>query len=100
MAQLFSILSYIAGAVSLVCLVMVLFAMFQNELRGIAIVCAVLIFVFGIGYVITFIFGWIKSSEWGITKIMLAWTGAILISIVCYALGLAFGVRLPTGSAG
>lgn len=74
--------------VSLVCFVMVLIAMFKNDQTVLGIVCIVTIFC-GIGGIIAFIMGWIKASQWDIQKIMLAWTVAIILSLVLGGAGSA-----------
>jgi hypothetical protein len=76
------ILSVICSIVSLVCYVLVLIQMFQRGKTGLAIACIVLLCVCGIGGLIAFIYGWMKSSEWGLKNIMLAWTAAIILNIV------------------
>lgn len=82
MGTLFSLLAMAAGLVSLGCFILVIIAMFQNNQQTLAIVCLVLLLCVGLGALIAFVFGWIRSSEWGITKIMAVWTAAILIGIV------------------
>jgi len=80
----FQLLGGIAGIGSLVCLVMVLIQMFQHEeSKTVAIVSLVLICCGG--GLIVFVYGWIKSREWGITNIMLAWSA-------CMVFGLLFNV--------
>jgi hypothetical protein len=64
-----------ASIVSLVCWIMVLIKMFQSEgaLKGIfGIICGIY----------AFIWGWMNASRFNIKNIMIAWTIAIILSIV------------------
>ncbi len=65
---------------SLVCFILVIVKMFQNEQTGLAIACILLIWC--IGGLIAFVYGWINASAWGIQTIMMIWTVAMLGSIV------------------
>lgn len=65
----------LAGLAGFVCFIMVLVKSFQRSGAGIGIVG---IITCGIA---TFIWGWIKSKEFNLTKIMLLWTVALVISI-------------------
>jgi hypothetical protein len=93
----FSVLGWLAGIVSLVCFILVIIAMFQNQQGTLAIVCLVLLLC-GIGFLIAFIFGWIRSGEWGITKIMMIWTGAIIVGIICNIVAGALGAGFSSFS--
>lgn len=75
---------------------MVIVKMFQNGQTGLGIACIVLVLCAGIGALIAFVYGWIKSGEWDIKNIMLAWTGAIVLNILLTILGYASGaIALP-----
>jgi len=89
MAAMAMVLQIAAGIASLVCF-MVLMAMFQHGQTGLGIACIVLIFC-GVGGLIAFIYGWVKSSEWNIKNLMLLWTGAIVIAIL--GTGLSFALN-------
>ena len=84
------VLGYVRAAIgglgSLVCFILVLIQMFQRGQTTLGVVCIVLIFCFGIGGLIAFIYGWMKHREWGITNVMYAWTGCIALSILGNAL--------------
>jgi len=84
MAMVILALQVIFGIGSLVCFIMVLVKMFQNEAIGVAI--ASLLLIWCIGGLIAFIFGWMKADEWNIKPVMLAWTvffvGGIILAIV------------------
>jgi hypothetical protein len=96
MATGFTILGYLAGILSLICFILVVMAMFQNDQRTMGIVCLALFFCTGLGYLLALIYGWIKSSEWGITRLMMLWTAAIVAGIVFYSLATMLGVRVAS----
>jgi hypothetical protein len=81
MSGLIGVLAVICAIGSLVCLILVIVKMFQNDETTMGIVCIVTCFC-GIGGLITFVYGWMKSSEWDIKNIMLAWTGCIVLSVL------------------
>jgi hypothetical protein len=81
MATVGSILYYVAAVVQLVCFILVLIKIFQSGQTGLGIACAVLACC-GIGFLIVFIYGWVKSREWGITNIMTIWSAAWVLGIV------------------
>jgi hypothetical protein len=73
------IVGYLAGAVSLICWIMVLIKMFPAEgaLKGIlAIICGLY----------AFIWGWMNASTHNLRNIMLAWTVAIIVSVIVNAM--------------
>ena|SRR5262249_15587453 len=82
MAPLAYALSGISSLGSLVCLILVLVKMFQRGETTLGVVFIVLTFCCGIGVLATFIYGWIKSTPWGIQNIMLIWTGCIVLGII------------------
>lgn len=68
-------LAIAAGIVSLVCWIMVLIKMFPAEgaLKGIlAIICGLYAFVWG----------WMNAGRFNLKNIMIAWTIAIIVSVV------------------
>lgn len=79
---LVAILLLAVAVCQLVCLVMVLMKMFENGDTGLGIACIVLTFCSGIGTLIAFVYGWIKSSQWGLQKVMIAWTACIVLNVV------------------
>ncbi len=85
--QLFQV---VIGIGSLVCFVMVLIQMFQRGQTGLGI-ASIVLSLCGIGPLIAFVYGWIKASEWGIQKLMLAWTGLIVVGMVVAGLAVAMG---------
>jgi hypothetical protein len=82
------ILGLVAGVGGLVCYILVLIQMFQHGKTGLGIACIVLLFCFGIGGLIAFIYGWVKVGEWRITNLMAAWT-------VFFVLSIASGIMNP-----
>jgi hypothetical protein len=62
--------------------------MFQAGQTGLGIAVIVLTFCTGIGPLIAFIYGWVKSGEWGIKNVMLIWTLTIVVSIVGYVMAM------------
>ena len=94
------VLSVIGGIGSLVCFILVLIQMFQRGRTGLGVACIVLVFCCGIGGLVVFIYGWVKHREWGLTNVMIAWTGCWMVSAVGYALHpidvQQFQPRLPT----
>src|SRR5882672_10322735 len=81
---LIGICALLVGIGSLICFIIVLIKLFQNEgaLKGIlGLICGLY----------TFIWGWMNANKLGIKPIMLVWTLLILVSLV---LNFAFGVAM------
>ncbi|HMC66840.1 MAG TPA: hypothetical protein VKI65_18030 [Gemmataceae bacterium] len=96
MAIIVQILQWLIAIGSLVCFVLVVIQMFQRGQTGLAIACIVLLFCCGIGKLVAFIYGWVKSKEWGITNLMLAWTGIIVLGFIVGGIGFATGaIEIP-----
>jgi hypothetical protein len=79
-----SILALLVGLGSLICFIIVLIKLFQNEgaLKGIlGLICGLF----------TFIWGWMNADRLGIKNIMLIWTALILISLI---LNFVFGAAM------
>ena len=71
-------LAIIVGVGSLVCWILVLVKIFQANQIGLGIlgiICPLF----------TFIYGWVKSGEWKIQKLMLIWTVLVVINIALSA---------------
>jgi hypothetical protein len=77
----------IFSLIALVCSIMVCVKMFQNDQTALGVISLVLMFCTGIGYLITLIFGWMKSSEWNIKGLMTVYTATILLGIVLFGAG-------------
>jgi predicted permease len=82
MTVLGQILQWLAGLGSLVCFILVVVQMFQRGQSTMGILCIVLLFCCGVGGLIAFIYGWVKSREWGLTNIMLVWTVCYVVSFI------------------
>jgi hypothetical protein len=85
MHALLMVLSVVLGIAQFVCLVFVLIQIFQHGQTALGIVCTVLLCL-GIGYLITFIVGWVNADRWKIRQIMVVWTVAFLGGIFANAL--------------
>jgi hypothetical protein len=77
------ILSAVASLGYLVCFILLIVKMFQHGQVVLAIVCLVCC---GPGTLIGFVYGWMKSGEWGIRNMMIVWTICFILSIVGGAL--------------
>ena len=92
MAALLGILALLIGVGCLICFIIVLIKLFQNEgaLKGIlGLICALY----------TFIWGWMNASRLNINTIMLVWTVLIIAGIVVrIVLMVAFGVSGMMGT--
>ena len=86
---LMGILSLLAGLAFLICWIIVLIKLFQNEgaLKGIlGLICGLY----------TFIWGWMNATKLGIKNIMLIWT---LLWLICLVLNFVFGAAMIPYSA-
>jgi hypothetical protein len=82
------ILALLVGIGSLVCFVIVLIKLFQNEgvLQGIiGLICGLY----------TFIWGWMNASKLNIRNLMLIWTVLIVISLILNVMSGAFAGGVP-----
>jgi hypothetical protein len=91
MGFLIQSLETVCFIVSLVCFIMVLIKMFQNDQTVLGIVCIVGVCFCCGGKLIAFIVGWMNSTKWGIKNIMLVWTGAIVLFFVLSVIGTLTG---------
>jgi len=86
------ILAWLVSIGCLVCAIIVLIKLFQNEgaLKGIlGLICLLY----------TFIWGWINANRLGIKNIMIIWTLLIIVLMVLNFMG-AFGAyQMPTNQA-
>ena len=72
----------IAGLVTLVCWIMEVIAAFQKGNGPLLGILSIVLTLFcGIG---GFIIGWVKCKEWGIQNLMIIWTIAMVVSMVCW----------------
>jgi len=73
------IVANIVGLINLVCFILVVVKMFQHNQTGLGIGTIVAACLCGIGGLIAFVVGWMKSSEWNLKTVMLVWTVALVI---------------------
>jgi len=78
----YTAVSWITGLTGLVCFIMALIKMFQTGNTVLGIVCIVLTPCCGIGWLIGFIFGWVKATEWNFKNVMIIWTVAFVVNII------------------
>jgi hypothetical protein len=88
MQSIATLLEILAGIGTLACFIVVLVKMFQNGKSGLGIACIILTIFCGLGPLIAFIYGWMRSAEWDLRNIMLIWT-------VCWIIGIVGGVMNP-----
>ncbi len=69
------------GIGSVVCFVMMQIKMIKNNQAILATVSTVGLCVGGLGFLLAFIYGWIKAKEWGIENFMRNWSALVGISI-------------------
>lgn len=74
------IILILLGLTSLVCFILVVVRMFQEGQTGLGIVTILTLFC-GIGGLIAFVYGWIKSKDWNLQTVMLVWTVVVVASI-------------------
>ncbi len=82
MTTAFQGLGGLAGLVVLICYIVVLLAMFKAGQSGLAIVCILLSLCFGVGFLVAFVVGWQRSSEWNLKNVMIIYTVALLICFI------------------
>ena len=76
------IVQLILSLVCFICFILILIKMFKAHKIGFGIVCIILTFIIGIGSLLAFIYGWVKSSEIRSKRIMKLWTICIIVNIV------------------
>lgn len=87
MGTLGSILGGIGGLIVLVCHIIVIVKMFQRGKTGLGIL-AIVLTCCGVGAIFTLIYGWVKSTEWNIKNLMIAYS-------IGWVLGIAGGAMNP-----
>src|SRR5262245_36869416 len=80
-----NVLNAIGSLGMLVCFILVIVTMFQRGSSGMGIACLLLLCC-AIGGVVAFVYGWIKSGDWGITRLMTVWTICLILCIIGNAL--------------
>src|SRR6266404_6230363 len=82
MELLGQILGGIGGLGMLICFILIVVQTFQRGSTGLGIAMVVLFFCCTLGHWIGFIYGWVKSGEWGTKNIMLIWTVCIILWVI------------------
>lgn len=85
------ILTLLVGLGSLICFIIVLIKLFQNEgaLKGIlGLICSLY----------TFIWGWMNANKLGIKNIMMIWTLLIIVYIILGMMGGGFNYSYSVGT--
>jgi len=72
------VVALLSGIGSLVCFILVMIHLFQNEEGGYAIACIVLLFICGIGGLLAYIKGWMED----LTPVMIVWSVCIVLGIL------------------
>jgi hypothetical protein len=67
---------------NLVFFILVVVQMFKHEQSGLGIACILLALCTGLGQPLAFIMGWVKAGEWNIKRMMFAWTGVLVFSLM------------------
>lgn len=94
LALILLLLSIGAGIASLVCFILVVIEMFKRNETGIGIATIVLTVCTGFGTLLAFVYGWVKASEWGLKKVMVAWTILLVVNIALVAAYFVFAFAL------
>ncbi len=90
-------LSSLFGIAAFVCYVLIVIKMFQNNQTGLGIGSIVGIFLCGIGYILTLIFGWKNKNAWGLQTVMPIYTVSLILSIVLGGAG--YAILIPKFAA-
>jgi hypothetical protein len=79
MGALMGLILTVSGIVSLVCWIMVLIKIFKDNvgLGILGVICGLF----------AFIYGWVKVKEYDCKNVMVAWSAAMVVSIIANALG-------------
>jgi ABC-type uncharacterized transport system permease subunit len=67
---------------SVICFILVVVKMFQNNHTVLGIVCIVLACCFLLGFLIAYVYGWMKSGQWNLRNVMLIWTVCIIVGLL------------------
>ena len=80
--------------VALICCILVIVEMFKRGEQTMGIITIIGVVICGFGYPLALVYGWMKSKEWNIQKLMVAFTTSFLLSLVF--LGVGYGMLIPT----
>jgi hypothetical protein len=88
-------LAGISLLVAIVCFVLVVIKMFQNNQTVLGIV-SIVAFCCGVGLLVGLVVGWMNAANWHIQKLMYVYTGAVLVYIIFAVIGLSTGsITIP-----
>ncbi len=77
------ILGAIGGILMLVCHIIIIVKMFQRGQTGLGILAIVLSLCVCLpGFLFTFIYGWVRSTEWNLKNVMIAYTVGLVLDII------------------
>src|SRR5262245_26992820 len=93
MLPLVQVLNAILSLIGFVCSILVVIEMFQRGKTGPGLASTLGLLACGLGALFAFIYGWIKAAEWNIKKVMLVWTGCIVVNIVLAMVTLPAAMR-------
>ena len=68
------LVSSLAAIGVFICWLWVLIKIFRDNHVGLGIFCIVTTFICGFGLLITFVYGWARHNDLGITPVMIAWS--------------------------
>jgi hypothetical protein len=91
-ATLLMVLAWVFGLAALVCLIIVIVKMFQKQQTGLGIASIILTFCIPLGFLLPFIYGWMKAGEWGIKNLMMGTTGCLVAFLLLYCAGAGIGM--------
>jgi uncharacterized membrane-anchored protein len=69
------------GLIILICHIVVIVKMFQNNQAALGIITLILTPCCGIGFIVSIIMGWVKGTEWQIRPIILLYSVAVIAYI-------------------
>jgi hypothetical protein len=72
----------IASLVSLVCFILVVIEMLRRGAVTMGVTCILLSLCCGLGGLVAFVYGWMRSDDWNIAQVMKVWTVAFIIDVL------------------
>jgi len=73
-----AVLSLLLLLASFACYVLVVAQMFRRGRKAWGIVCIILVFALGVGYLVAFVYGWINCRRRRLRRLMTVWTMCLL----------------------
>ena len=87
MAYALVALGSILNLVALVCAILVIVKMFQNNQTGIGVASIIGLFVCGFGYILALVYGWQNKVAWKLESVMPIFTGSIVLGMLLFFSG-------------